>query len=159
RGLLEFRGRVEKLPDRYRLHPVPRPPLMSAWTGKGCADCGKKKGPKQKDNKRCYTCQRLADKAASQSAHGKRLEATYGISDKDYDELLEFQGGKCALCRWANGRTRRLSVDHDHKCAMGHDPKEGCPECVRGLLCRPCNNLLGHARDLVEFFERCISYL
>ena len=52
------------------------------------------------------------------------------------------------MCRWANGRTRRLSVDHDHKTGK-----------VRGLLCRPCNNHLGLARDDVDYFRRGIEYL
>jgi hypothetical protein len=30
---------------------------------------------------------------------------------------------------------------------------------VRGLLCRPCNTLLGHARDKVSFFYRTLDYL
>jgi hypothetical protein len=41
-----------------------------------------------------------------------------------------------------------LSVDHDHKTLL-----------VRGLLCRPCNDLLGHARDDPEFFTRAKVYL
>lgn len=52
------------------------------------------------------------------------------------------------MCRRANGRTRRLSVDHDHITGQ-----------VRGLLCRPCNTILGHARDAIRFFERAIDYL
>lgn len=135
---------------------------MSAWANKPtCANpgCGRKKGPNQRRQKYCATCQRAKKREQKNAAHGTRIEATYGISSEDYAELLEFQGGKCALCRWANGRTRRLSVDHDHKLGCGHDPKMGCPRCVRGLLCRPCNNVLGIARDAIEFFERCISYL
>jgi hypothetical protein len=42
-----------------------------------------------------------------------------------------------------------LSVDHCHETGI-----------VRGLLCQPCNrDVLGHARDDTEFFERCIEYL
>lgn len=62
--------------------------------------------------------------------------------------MLKVQGGACAICRRATGKTRRLAVDHDHQSGQ-----------VRGLLCKPCNRLLGHARDDVEFFERAGDYL
>lgn len=132
---------------------------MSAWTGKACQSCGKKKGPKQVHMKYCWTCQRSVKEARSRTAHGQRVEDTYGISEEDYWALYEFQGGRCYICRWARGKRKRLSVDHDHKCDAGHPPREGCPECVRGLLCVFCNNLLGRFRDSIEVFERAIDYL
>jgi hypothetical protein len=30
---------------------------------------------------------------------------------------------------------------------------------VRGLLCTPCNKMLGHARDNTRMFARAIEYL
>jgi hypothetical protein len=72
----------------------------------------------------------------------------YGIQPDDYDKMYAAQAGKCAICRRATGLTRRLSVDHDH--ATGK---------VRGLLCRVCNDMLGHARDDIEFFARAMQYL
>jgi hypothetical protein len=53
-----------------------------------------------------------------------------GITDDAYTALLEAQGGHCALCP-ATPKTRRLSVDHDHKTGA-----------VRGLLCHRCNRAL-----------------
>ena len=73
---------------------------------------------------------------------------TYGLEKGEYAQLYLFQGGKCALCRRATGASRKLSVDHDHATGL-----------VRGLLCRPCNTMLGHARDSAMFFLRCIWYL
>lgn len=78
----------------------------------------------------------------------RRNQNVYGLERGEYAQLYEFQGGLCALCRRATGASRRLSVDHDH--ATGD---------VRGLLCRPCNTLLGHARDKIAFFRRCAGYL
>jgi hypothetical protein len=72
----------------------------------------------------------------------------YGLDDGDYSRIYHFQNGRCFLCQRATGAARRLSVDHDHKTGR-----------VRGLLCRPCNDILGHARDDVEFFRRAVSYL
>jgi hypothetical protein len=56
--------------------------------------------------------------------------AGLGVSDEEYERLLAYQGGTCALCPSKPG-TRRLHVDHDH--ASGR---------VRGLLCHRCNRQL-----------------
>ncbi|MEU3052209.1 endonuclease VII domain-containing protein [Streptomyces griseus] len=95
---------------------------------------------------RCYTHHNREKKRQLAASHERRVKSVYGLDD--YWELYKFQGGKCAICRWATGKTRRLSVDHDHKTGE-----------VRGLLCRPCNTILGHARDAVAFFVRGINYL
>jgi hypothetical protein len=87
-------------------------------------------------------------KARKASSHERRVQEVYGLAEGDYDRLLEAQGGVCYICRRATGRTRRLSVDHDHRTGA-----------VRGLLCRPCNDLLGHIRDDVETAKRVIGYL
>lgn len=112
-----------------------------------CKDCGKKKGPRQLDQMRCATCQRLARRTAAEKTHGNHILVTYGITTEQYRALLAYQAGKCAICIKATGRSKRLAVDHDHSCRQGHDPKRGCPECVRGLLCSRCNGFLGWIRD------------
>lgn len=131
---------------------------MSAWTGKPCVQCGKKKGAKQKNYKFCFTCKRELDKARSKSQHAGALFKKYGITLEQYNELYELQGGRCYLCQFATGKRRRLTVDHDHACC---DELPACGRCVRGLLCSGCNrNVLGWAaRDKVEFFYRGIEYL
>lgn len=61
----------------------------------------------------------------------KRLRKEYGISEREYDAILEEQGGGCAICGKAPGK-RAHAVDHCHK--DGH---------VRGILCWTCNATLG----------------
>jgi hypothetical protein len=104
--------------------------------------------PAEHPGPRCTTHWRQEVKRRKAANHEKRVQNTYGLEKGEYAKLYAFQGGLCALCRRATGASRRLSVDHDH--ATGD---------VRGLLCRPCNSLLGHARDRLEFFGRCIAYL
>lgn len=92
--------------------------------------------------------------------HGQQVARRYGITRDQYWELYAFQQGRCAICMIATGKAKRLSVDHDHKvCTGSHDPKNGCPECIRGLLCSRCNAFLGVVRDRVEAFDRGTAYL
>lgn len=74
--------------------------------------------------------------------------------------LYRVQGGRCAICKIATGRSKRLAVDHSHKCPVGgHDPKVGCQFCVRGLLCSTCNVYLGRIRESIDAYQRGIDYL
>lgn len=70
----------------------------------------------------------------------------YGITLDERDQLLAAQEG-CAICGyldgWAAGDVRH-AIDHDHSCCPG-DTINRC--CVRGVLCRSCNTLLGRSRD------------
>lgn len=75
--------------------------------------------------------------------------ALYGLLPDEYARIKAFQGGVCALCQRANGSRKALSVDHDHATGI-----------IRGLTCSHDNvKVLGHARDSIEYFERCIEYL
>ncbi|ANA86452.1 endonuclease VII [Gordonia phage OneUp] len=101
---------------------------------------------------RCHTHNRKKRNDRRSSDHARRLEAVYGISADDYANLLEAQEGRCAICRRATGKSKRLSVDH------WHDPNGG--GYVRGLLCGPCNrDVLGHLRDDIDALKRAIAYL
>ena|SRR5690606_30293391 len=87
-------------------------------------------------------------KAEKDRKHDASVVRKYGLLPGEYAKLKEAQGGKCALCQRATGKSRRLAVDHDHKTGK-----------VRGLLCSICNRLLGHFRDDPEAFERGRLYL
>jgi hypothetical protein len=93
------------------------------------------------------------------AAANRRVENVYGITGEQYDAIYAEQGGLCPGCRKANGRTKRLSVDHDHSCTAGHPPEVGCPLCVRGLLCGRCNRYLGIIGDDPEILESFARYL
>jgi hypothetical protein len=87
------------------------------------------------------------------SSKGKRLayrlENEYGLTLTDYDAMFESQNGKCKICRIDQDQmVRRLCVDHCHSTGK-----------IRGLLCDPCNRLLGQARDKIEVLESAINYL
>ena len=79
-----------------------------------------------------------------------RLAATlkeHGLSQKDYANMIESQGGVCAICESVDGH-RRLSVDHCHKTGR-----------VRGLLCRTCNVGIGALGDSPNLLAKARRYL
>lgn len=92
---------------------------------------------------RCTTHHRKITKLRRAKAHGLKVENTYGITVEDYWKIYEAQGRKCAICQVSTGKARRLAVDHDHKKCGDHPPDKGCPKCVRALLCKRCNMLIG----------------
>ena len=92
-------------------------------------------------------------------AHARHVTNTYGIPGRQYWLIYAFQGNRCAICMRATGRSKRLAVDHSHACIQDHDPKRGCKECVRGLLCSGCNKFLGWIRDDPKAGERIARYL
>lgn len=105
---------------------------------------------------RCTTHHRQFKRGSKAKNHETYVAKTYGMQPGEYDSLKELQGGLCAICRRATGATRALSVDHDHACCDG---PVSCGDCIRGLLCRPCNDILGHARDNPDYFMRFVAYL
>ena len=66
----------------------------------------------------------------------------HNLTDKQYDDLWNRQGGRCALCFTESAK---LVIDHDHSCC---GPSTGfnrtCGNCIRGLVCYRCNNFLGY---------------
>lgn len=95
-----------------------------------CADCKKKRySNKSKDERR---------------DNWYRYE--YGVSLDDFNQLLEEQGYKCAICKKSS--KENLHVDHNHTTGE-----------VRGLLCSKCNRGLGHFDESLDYLEAASNYL
>ncbi len=71
------------------------------------------------------------------------------ITPERYNEILNVQENKCAICgRSQHNLKRKLCVDHNHKSGS-----------IRGLLCNRCNFMLGYAIDDVNILKNAIKYL
>lgn len=78
-----------------------------------------------------------------------QLTHKYGIKDSDYQKIGESQNWKCAICFIHVSKLKvNLATDHNH-----------LTKKVRGLLCRPCNIMLGMAREKPEILSNAIEYL
>jgi len=101
----------------------------------------------------CRTCviagnaERNARPDTADVKRNTHLRLLYGIDSAKYEELLQAQGGKCAVCRKPPIR-RRLAVDHDHRSMK-----------IRGLLCNYCNlRVIGKATD-ATLYRTAAEYL
>lgn len=73
-----------------------------------------------------------------------KRKTVYGLSNKQYEELVVAQKGLCFIC----SRAVKLVVDHNH------ETKE-----VRSLLCNKCNVMVGyvesgHMKRFEDYVER-----
>jgi ATP-dependent helicase YprA (DUF1998 family) len=92
---------------------------------------------------RCVTHHRARRRRQRARSHELRTQANYGLTADQYGAIYEYQGRRCYICQRATGATKRLAVDHDHDRCDDHAPETGCPDCVRALLCGPCNQIIG----------------
>lgn len=82
-------------------------------------------------------------------AAARRRKITLGY----YQELIDKQDNKCAICkreetRMFNGKVTRLCIDHCHSNGK-----------VRGLLCHDCNTAIGKFEDRIDLLNSAILYL
>lgn len=104
----------------------------------------------------CRTCERDRRRASIQAGkeadplfHRRNwLRQTYGITLEQYEEMLEAQGGGCAVCGKQCSVKNYLSVDHNHETGE-----------IRGLLCQMCNLALGYIEEDPARVDDLLAYL
>jgi hypothetical protein len=113
----------------------------------------------QARKRKCYRCEVAVRREQKQRTHDRNVESE-DFTAADYWALYEAQGGTCAIytCR-AKGKSKHLTVEHDHACEMGHDPSRWCRACVRGLTCSMHNEWMGRTGDDPNIFDSLASYL
>jgi len=81
--------------------------------------------------------------------YGDWLARAYGITIDTFDSMYEAQSGACKICGTLRPRGKGgFHVDHCHRSNR-----------IRGLLCAPCNMLLGLANDDKTVLARAIEHL
>ncbi|WP_353944839.1 endonuclease domain-containing protein [Streptomyces sp. HUAS MG91] len=60
----------------------------------------------------------------------------HNVTKQFVEELLDYQGGRCAICGIEATGSATLHIDHDHECCPG---RGSCGGCVRALVCSNCN--------------------
>lgn len=88
-------------------------------------------------------------KADPVAAKNRDLKKTYGIDIDQYNAMLQFQNGSCAICKKHSSTFKKsLAVDHCHVSGK-----------IRGLLCINCNRAVGNLKDSIDLAKSLISYL
>lgn len=83
------------------------------------------------------------------SARAYHLKRKFGITEEQYNELLERQGGGCAICgKTGEQEGKSLAVDHNH--VTGE---------IRGVLCYRCNHFLIGRHTDADILQRMADYL
>lgn len=96
---------------------------------------------KRNECKECYNNKRNFRRSGHQMPEGDLASV--------FQDMLDRQESKCAICKVANGEGRRkLCIDHCHKTGE-----------IRGLLCHRCNRGLGLFADDAETMKNAVSYL
>lgn len=129
---------------------------------KRCNRCGEEKpesgfytnGKKGHLRPECKACNRSARKQWQrenpQVAREYKLRTKYGLSEVEFQDILDRQGGTCALCErtTADSTGRPLHVDHSHETGW-----------VRGALCSDHNTGIGKLGDTSNSVLRAVQYL
>lgn len=141
-----------------------------------CRSCG---GPTPQGRYTCLPCRavprvcrqcgaassgtrNLCASCSSIPSNEKKRDLRFNLQPGQFDELSKAQDGLCAICHQPEhavsktGRRYGLVVDHDRKCCPGDT---SCGRCVRGLICRNCNIMLGMARDSGDLLMSAVAYL
>jgi hypothetical protein len=92
-----------------------------------------------------------------QKSRAKVRKYRYGITEAEYNRLLNEQDYSCAVCHVAFGTgAAKVNVDHDHNCCPG---TRSCGKCLRGLLCSHCITLSSLVETRFSYMEEMFVYL
>lgn len=112
-----------------------------------CSEVARKRHALHREERRAESrARRLANPGYNRR---NRLMRVYGMTEKDYDDLMYAQGGRCDCCceRLEEGHHNR-HLDHCHTTGK-----------VRAILCRYCNLMLGYAKEDPKRLANAIRYL
>lgn len=100
---------------------------------------------RQKNPEQWKTTAKAWEEANKDRRRKQHLKRQYGVTLETYEDLLDQQEGLCAIC---GHESAKLDLDHDHKTGI-----------IRGLLCNPCNQGLGHFKDDPQRLRAAAKYL
>ena len=92
----------------------------------------------------CYTANRRHNRQTGWPVIDLQRYVRYGVTPDEYAEAFAEANGVCQLC----SQEKSLVIDHCHESNQ-----------YRGLICRECNLMLGHAKDNIETLQKAITYL
>jgi hypothetical protein len=111
--------------------------------------------PKKPNKKVSSEKQKIYNQRSKIKRDNWRLQKRYQISLDEYNNLLQKQNSKCAICHASsnqesrpNDRAQRFDIDHCH-----------ITKKIRGLLCRRCNIFIGYIDKDLHLLDKIKAYL
>lgn len=159
--LQNYHGRTMQMPKRYR-SPAERDELGRKWC-RTCdqwkleADFASSSGKGDGLQGRCRSCNAAIYQSRREDVRDKMRQQRFTLTREAFDALFAEQGNRCAICRTDSPGKNFWAVDHDHSCCPGSD--KTCGQCVRAILCGPCNTGLGLFRDNEDRLRSAADYL
>jgi hypothetical protein len=93
-------------------------------------------------NRDTYEAYKIKTRTASRKSY---LKKRWGISLDEFNKMVKFQNGKCAICKI---NPEILHIDHNHESGK-----------VRSLLCNQCNRGIGYLKESPRIFQAAIKYI
>jgi len=113
----------------------------------------------------CKSCQSEKAKEWAENHPAQTINFRRNHYNINFNALWEQQKGMCALCgepMLPKGKgANSVVIDHDHQCCPPRPGRAGssCGKCVRGLLHRQCNLLLGLIEKNQSKLDLAVKYL
>lgn len=101
-----------------------------------CRSCGNKDAKRYRDSN-------------PEKTFAYRMWTQYRLRIEEYKELTK---NGCEVC----GSFKRLVIDHDHSCCSGTST---CGNCIRGVLCTPCNTAEGMLESSLQNAKNMVKYI
>ena len=100
----------------------------------------------------CRPCESARSSRFKLRRHGSFAAAAryakFGVSAEDFNDMLESQNNKCAVCGDGLLVGKTTNLDHSH-----------CTGLVRGVVCQRCNTFIGFIEKTPDLYDKAMRYL
>lgn len=101
---------------------------------------------------RCKPCHQQYKRESPTTPRNRKtekLQLRYGLTYEQWEKMRETESYACMICGITEAEIdKKLDVDHCHSSGK-----------VRGILCNPCNTMIGHAKDNIAVLRAAATYL
>jgi len=99
--------------------------------------------------KPCHQEYKRESPTTPRNRKAEKLQLRYGLTYEQWEQMRANEGNACMICGITEDEIdKKLDVDHCHTSGK-----------VRGILCNPCNNMIGHAKDNIAALRAAADYL
>jgi len=99
--------------------------------------------------KPCHQKYKKTNKNTTKNRKAEKLKLRYGLTYEEWENIRSNENYQCMICGVSEEEMdKKLDIDHCHSSGK-----------VRGVLCNPCNRMLGNAQDNINILKAAIEYL